>query len=283
MNYRVEFIRHLRRRGLAPTTIERYEIHLVCLEEWLDRSAVTASTADLEAFLATRKIEDRSKYQWISSLSCFYVWTNKVHGLPVLNPTETIDRPRLRRLLPRPISESDLTFAMEQADGRMYVWLVLGAYAGFRCCEMAWLTVESIMWHEGLINVLGKGGKERIVEMHPLVTEALRSYRLPSYGRAFRQTADRVSPLSPRNVSNAIGEFFDDIGVNARAHQLRHRFGTKTWEACHDLLVVKELMGHANVQTTTIYTAFSRVHARAAVLALPVPNDTPNDETDEAA
>lgn len=278
MNYRVEFARHLRRRGLSPCTIERYEIHLRAFEEWLGRSAVTASTSEIESFLATRRITDRSRYQWISNLSCFYQWSNRAHGLPVLNPTEAIDRPRLRRLLPRPVSEADLKFAMTRADRRMYVWLVLGAFAGFRCCEIAWLTVESVMWHEGLLNVLGKGGKERIVEMHPIAVEALTSYTLPTYGPAFRK-ADGVTPLSPRNVSNMISDFFDDIGVNARAHQLRHRFGTKTYEACHDLLVVKELMGHENVQTTTIYTAFARIDARAAVMALPVPTNA----TDEAA
>lgn len=276
MNYRVEFIRHLRRRGLSPNTIDRYDVHLRAFEGWLDRDVITASTFEIEAFLTTRRINDRSKYQWISNLSGFYEWCQRTHGTPVSNPTEPIIRPRLRRLLPRPISEGDLELALDLAEGRMYSWIVLGAFAGFRCCEIAWLTVDRLMWHEGLINVFGKGGKERIVEMHPLVAAALKGHRLPSSGVAFRGRDGAA--LTPRRVSNDIGDFFTDIGVNATAHQLRHRFGTKTYAACKDLRVVQELLGHANPNTTAVYTAFARTDARAAVLALPAPFIAPTDE-----
>jgi len=276
VNYRVEFIRHLRRRGLSPNTIDRYEVHLRAFEGWLDRDVVSASPSEIESFLSTRRINDRSKYQWISNLSGFYEWCHRTQGVPALNPTEPIDRPRLRRLLPRPISEGDLELAMRSADRRMYLWLVLGAFAGFRCCEIAWLTVDSFMWHEGLMNVFGKGGKERIVEMHPLVVDALRTFPLPAFGVAFRGRDGAA--LSPRRVSNDIGNFFTDIGVNATAHQLRHRFGTKTYAACKDLRVVQELLGHANPSTTAVYTAFARDDARAAVLALPLPTPIDNDE-----
>lgn len=272
---RADYIRHLRRRGLSPNTIEKYGVHLRAFENWLARPLSGASPADIEVFLDTRRgrdsarMNDRSRSEWISHLSCFYAWSVRVNGRPVVNPCDAILRPKNRRLLLRPISEADLELAMFRADRRMYAWVVLGGFAGFRCCEIAWLRVESVMWHEGLVNVFGKGRKERIVEMHPLVVDALRSHGLPLAGPVFRWGDGR--PYSPRNVSNMINDYFADLGINATAHQLRHRFGTKTYAACHDLRVTQELMGHSSPHTTQVYTAFARSEARAAVMALPVP------------
>lgn len=267
----MEYLQHLRRRDLSGNTVDKYRFQLAAFEAWLEQDLVVATAADIEAFIATRKVADRAKYEWISRLSCFYTWCRRAHGVPMLDPTEAITRPKLRKNLPRPISEEDLELAMTLApDRRMYAWVVLGAYAGFRCCEIAWLDVDSVMWHEGLVNVFGKGRKERIVEMHPLVVDALKACGLPSHGRVFRK-ADG-GPVSPRIVSNTGNAYLRSIGINATFHQLRHRFGTKTYEACRNIRVVQELLGHAHSSTTDVYTAFAREAARAAVLALPAPN-----------
>lgn len=292
LDRRSDYIRHLRRRGLSPNTIEKYEIHLRAFEIWLGRDLVTASTADIEAFLDTRtgrgqancRITDQARCDWISHFSCFYTWSFRATGKPTINPVDAISRPRLRRRLPRPISEADLELALSRADRTMYAFLVLGGFAGFRCCEMAWLTGESVMWHEGVMNVFGKGRKERIVEIHPLVAEALRSYGVPRLGPVFRKPDGSV--WTPRRVSNVIGAYFADLGINATAHQLRHRFGTQLYAACKNLRVVQEQLGHAYSSTTDVYTAFARADARAAVCALPIPvapDETEPTTNEEAA
>lgn len=276
---RADYTRHLRRRRLSPNTIEKVDIHLRAFEFWLGRSPLSATAADIEVFLDTRRgrdsdrINDRTRCEWISHLSCFFEWAGRALGEPALNPCDAIDRPRLRRLLPRPISEDDLEVAMERGTGQMRAWLVLGAFAGFRCCEISWLTTDSVMWHEGVVNIFGKGRKERVVPMHELVTEVLRSHAPRGTGPFFRRP-DGLTPWTPRNVSNKINAYLADLNIKATAHQLRHRFGTKTYEQCHDILVVKELLGHSSVQTTQVYTLFSQATAKAAVLALPAPNAT---------
>lgn len=288
LNRRSDYIRHLRRRGLMPNTIEKIHIHLRAFENWLGRDLDTATTADIEVFLDTRHgrghdnwtISDQARCDWISHFTGFYTWSIRATGKPSVNPVEAIMRPKLRRRLPRPISESDLELAMSKADRTMYAFLALGAFAGFRCCEMAWLTGESVLWHEGVLNVFGKGRKERIVEIHPVVTAALRSYGVPRIGPAFCK-ADG-SQFSPRRVSQVINGFFTDLGINATAHQLRHRFGTQLYAACKNLRVVQEELGHAYSSTTDIYTAFARDEARAAVMALPIPGPELADD-DEAA
>src|SRR2546423_14029638 len=108
--------------------------------------------------------------------------------------------------------------------------------------------------------------------MHPLVVDALRAHGVPPFGPVFHHDRS-AAPFTPRNVSNMLGDYSRDLGINATAHQLRHRFGTKTYAACKDLRVTQELLGHAYSSTTDIYTAFARESARAAVLALPTPHD----------
>lgn len=285
LDCRADYLRHLRRRGLSPNSIEKYGIHLRAFEQWLGRPITDASTADIEVFLDTRhgrgggRLTDRSRCEWISHLRCYYTWERRTHASTALNPTDAIIRPKLRRLMPRPISEADLVVAMTAADDdrTMFAMIILGAFAGFRCCEMAWLMGESVLWHEGVLNVFGKGRKERIVDMHPLVGDALRSVGVPRSGPVFRRPTGEA--WTPRRVSMHINMFFTDHGINAVAHQLRHRFGTQLYAVCRNLRVVQEQMGHAYSSTTDVYTAFARDDARAAVMALPEPTNA----TDEAA
>lgn len=69
-----------------------------------------------------------------------------------------------------------------------------------------------------------------------------------------------------------VSGYFEGLGIEATAHQLRHWFGTRTYAACRDIRVVQELLGHQDPATTATYTAFSDGEAAAAVAALPTPN-----------
>ena len=156
-------------------------------------------------------------------------------------------------------------------DHVLVAWLTLMAWAGLRCAEVAGLAREDVLDHEALLRVLGKGQKERLVPMHPSIYGRLRSAGMPRTGPVFARpdgrpwTAGEVSRITNRHISRA--------GVDATPHQLRHRFGTRTYAACRDIRVVAELMGHSSILTTQGYVAWSRTEARAAVVALPLTGD----------
>lgn len=254
------------RRGLASSTIYRRTSDLRSFNRWLaPRSILEATEEDVQTFLDAKRLGVRTRYCWLSNLHSFYVFEVRRRKVKV-DPTAEIIRPKLPRNLPRPIAESDLTYALEAAGVVMRCWLVLGAYAGLRCSEIARLTRSDVLDADGLLRIVGKGNVERLIPIHPEVMRALQVAGMPRSGHLFRRP--RGGRFPDAMVSREIAVFFDGLDIDATAHQLRHYFGTNIYRACKDLRVTQELLGHASPTTTAIYTAFSRKDAAAAVLTL---------------
>jgi integrase/recombinase XerC len=274
--YRIE----LDRRGLSSSTIRTYGYRLRALDQARQSAGGTlldATAEDIQLFLDHRRLIPRTRYVWLSSLHTFYEWARKAE-LVDRNPTVDIVRPRPRRTLPRPITEDDLTAAIRQADPQMAAWLTLAAFAGLRCAEIAGLKTEDVMLDDNLLRVLGKGGHERVVPMHPRVRAALirhgirrRGYLFvrPEFDELGRHHPAHGARYSAKNVSRLFSAHFRELGLEATAHQLRHRFATRTYQASRDIRVVQELLGHQSPTTTAIYTAFRRTDAIAAVASIP--------------
>lgn len=196
----VEYGTTMRRRGLAASTVGTRLRCLHLFEAWLERDLLTAEPGDVERFLDGKRLGPRSRYNWISHLSSYYRWCVD-HELCDRDPTVRVERPKLPRLLPRPITEADLAVAVEvaQPNRLMYAWLVLAGWAGLRCAEIAGLTADAVMLDDGLLRILGKGGKERVVPTHPKVVDALLYHGVPRQGYVFRRP--RGARWFPEGVS----------------------------------------------------------------------------------
>lgn len=262
-----QYRRHLTRRHLSPGTIGRYLTDLRAFVRWCEPGCLAdATAADIEAFLDQRKLAARARYRWISELHRFYAWA-VAHGHTAQDPTVTIDRPRLARLLPRPVDEDTLAQALDAAGGQMRAWLVLAAFGGLRCAEIA--TLDKAGLTETSMRIVGKGGHERIVPLHPEVRDALRCTRLASVGPVFRRRDGQ--PYSAKEVSRRTAWFFECLGhEGVTMHQLRHSFGTRTYRHSKNLRAVQELMGHADPATTAGYAALDVEAAAEVVEALPI-------------
>jgi len=255
-------------RGLQPSTITMRSTQLRCFAVWLDRPLATAVEDDVVRFLATRPgvsaeaLCARTRYIWLSNLHCFYRWGVR-RGHFTVDPTERIDRPRLPRLLPRPIGDVALTAAIAAADGTVLAMLMLASHMGLRCGEISRLHANDVLdtAETPMMLIHGKGGKDRTVPLHPLVAATLGP--LPSRGWLFRRPDGQ--PLSAAQVSIAMRTHMRDHGVDATGHQLRHWFATRLYRATHDLRLTQEVLGHANPSTTAIYTAWANGDAAAAV------------------
>lgn len=263
------------RRGLQPTTIGARAGAVRAFERWLgDRDILTATREDVELYLDSRRIVEKTRYCIISHLHVFYEWAIRSE-LTTSDPTTGIVRPRLPRRLPRPIVTADLDVALAMAPPLERAVLALAAYAGLRCIEISRLTREDVLDMEEppVIVAFGKGSKERIVPLHPEAWRALRLLPMPKSGPVFRYPSGPKggSAMSAWKVSHLGNEYLDRIGTDASMHQLRHWFGTHLYRTSgHDLLLVAALMGHENPATTTIYARYDRAGARAAVEALTV-------------
>jgi len=260
-----EYCQAMRRRELAPGTIYARRRKLEAIEARFGLATVT--TEQLEQHLDGRALSAQSRYDWISHLHCFYTWAIG-RGLLTDDPTTRMDRPRLRRRLPRPIDTGDLVTALQMAGPPMRAWLTLMAFGGLRCVEVARLEVDDLLWHDRLIRVHGKGDKERMVPMHDEVERVLRSSPLPARGFVFRRP--RGGPYPAAQVSKEVSLYLSSLGISATAHQCRHWFGTNVYRESRDLRVTQELLGHASPTTTAVYADWSRAEARRAVAELRV-------------
>ena len=266
---------HMERRGNTRSSIDK---RLMCLRSLARSVAPTslleANRPDIELFLDVRKspsgrpIVGRTRYGWLSHFNAFYRWA-VIEELTDRDPTLAIVRPKMRRNLPRPIGDDDLAQAMAEAPPMMRAMLALAAYQGLRVQEIAGLDREDVLDTRDvpvIVVVHGKGGHERIVPLHPEVLSALRCVPLPRSGALFNRV--RGGRHTAVTVSVAIRSYFDELGIDATAHQLRHWFGTGIYAATHDIRLTQELLGHQSPNTTAIYVAWAAVDAAPAVASL---------------
>jgi integrase/recombinase XerD len=216
----------------------------------------------------TRRLSGESVYLEIAALRAFYKFAENEKILPV-NVAENLSLPRRWKRLPKALSNDEITKLLMPEElvtpDSMCDQAVLElAYAsGLRLSELKNLRLEQLHLDAGFINVIGKGNKERVVPVGKKAVAALN--RFLEAGRP-----KLVTPKSPANVFlNRRGGAFAAVtlwkrikdrvkrtgfGRNITPHMLRHSFATHLLEHGADLRVIQELLGHANIGTTEIYT-----------------------------
>ena len=269
-----QFTAAQRRRGLRPATIRSRRLVLNALVRDLGDPMVLAQ-ADIEGWLDGKDLCPRSRANYTSDICAFYEWAVRSEVL-VVNPARRIDRPRLPRIVPRPISDTDLAEALDQAHPVMRAWLALAAYAGFRCIEIARLRREDVLDTREpplLVVADGKGGHQRVLPLHPEVGSALRCLGPCRGGWMFPSRG--LHPYSEHTVSVYGNRYLRDLGIEATMHQLRHWFGTQVYATSRDLRLTQELMGHRSPVTTSGYAAWATSEAADVVGRLAVKRPEP--------
>ena len=158
--------------------------------------------------------------------------------------------------------------ALANAEQPLHVWIGLGAFCGLRCMEIGPLKRENIVTGDGAhLRVLGKGGKERAVPLPAMLLDELLT-DFPASGYLFARMDGRAGPPSAVRVSERINDHLHSLGIADTAHSLRHRFGTKLYEATGDPFLVAEVMGHASVDTTKMYVKVLSSRAAGPIEAI---------------
>jgi integrase/recombinase XerC len=284
MNEIAEFVTFLaKERNDSPHTVKAYERDLdafaaFCQDyyggpwSWagVDRLAV-------RGFLAAeqrRGLAKRSVARALSALRTFYRFLNATRGLEV-NPARAARTPKLEKTLPTYLdrTEVELLFADAEAraaaggfrEARDLAMLELFYSTGMRLSELAGLNDPDVDLVSDQIKLRGKGKKERIVPVGSHATAALRKYvqkrdgLLAATGRAGSRPVfvnQRGKRITPRGVQLAMKRLFDGLarGTELHVHALRHSFATHLLDAGADLRSVQELLGHASLGTTQVYT-----------------------------
>ncbi len=276
-----EFVTFLEKeRNDSPHTVKAYERDLgafaaFCQDyyggpwKWagVDRLAVRGFLASEQR----RGLAKRSVARALSALRTFYRFLNATRGLEV-NPARAARTPKLERTLPTYLdrAEMEMLFADAEAraaaggfrEARDLAMLELFYATGMRLSELAGLNDPDVDLVSDQVKVRGKGKKERLVPVGSHATSALRTYlRLRDrFGTAGGNRPMFVNwrgrRITPRGVQLAMKRLFNTLarGKELHVHALRHSFATHLLDAGADLRSVQELLGHASLGTTQVYT-----------------------------
>ncbi len=269
--------------GHSPHTVAAYRRDLNRLVDFArsrGRTTVDALTiADLRAFIFLLKDLGLSSATIRRHLSAIRTWYGFMvqEGLTARNPSDQLEAPSRWRTLPEVLSvaEVERLLASPAVDAplgwRDRVLLELGYGAGLRVTELCTLGLSDLDLGEGLVRVFGKGQKERLVPIGRPVLSAVSVYL-----HTLRPTLDhgatagrlllnaRGMPLSRVGAWGIVKQHAARAGIarDVTPHTLRHTFATHLLEGGADLRAVQEMLGHADLATTQIYTHVDREHLR---------------------
>lgn len=279
MNLTIEdFIHYLVvERGLAPNTIESYKRDLVKYAEYLKKVETVSSFEEVTrehiiAFMRYMMENGKSSKtiaRHIASIRSFHQFLLREHIMDK-DPSVHIETPQVERTLPKVLSPAEVEALLTAPDestpfGRREKAMLELLYAtGIRVTELMNLNVEDVHMTMGFVRCIGKGDKERIVPMGKMASEALQKYieesRPKLLKRNQKEEALFLNHHGRRLTRQGFWKILKKLALSAQIekeltpHTLRHSFATHLLENGADLRAVQEMLGHADISTTQIYT-----------------------------
>ena len=273
-------------RGLADNTLAAYRRDLQDTARVLTRFGLATLTeageGDLLEVLSDRQrrgLSPRSTARWLSTLKGFYRHQLLKHHLDV-DPTQQIDHPKLGRALPGALSTHQVEALLNAPDTDTFLGLrdramleILYA-SGLRITELVTLALSNVNQRQGVIRVMGKGSKERLVPTGEAALEWLARYlrdarpMLLPHGGSMLFPSRLGRTMTRQTFWHAIKRYALVAGIQQKVspHTLRHAFATHLVDNGADLRAVQMMLGHADLSTTQIYAHVANQRLKSLVL-----------------
>ncbi len=285
-------------RNLVSSEIEFDEIDISSVDIDLIK---TITLSDLYAFLVYCKNERSNnaatRARKASTLRIFFRYLTVQEHLLDVNPAEMLESPKTRQSLPKHLTLEDSLKLLNSVNGqyaeRDYCILTLFLNCGMRLSELVGLNLNDIS-SEGSLRILGKGNKERIVYLNPACLDALNTYLrvrpnegVPANHKNALFISRNKRRISNKTVQYIVKNYLEKAGLGDKGfstHKLRHTAATLMYQQGNvDVRVLKEVLGHANLGTTQIYTHVANKQVEAAINANPLANvkSSKKDKNDE--
>ena len=276
------FQNHLVAEGNEMATIRAYDYDLKQLHEYLKqngRDLLSATVNDLRNFIHSLfdvGLSSVSINRKISSMKTFYRYLLRNKTVAV-NPAEELELQKVRRRLPLVLSVEEVVTILESADEttplglRDRVCLELLYSSGLRISELLTLKISDLKLDEGMVSVVGKGDKQRFVPFGGRAKQAIEDYLSSGRPSLVKKSASPLLVLNARGrrlsrmgFCKILRKYKMRSGINKRVtpHTFRHSFATHLLEGGADLRAVQELLGHADISTTQIYTHIDREYLK---------------------
>ncbi len=281
------FLAHLQRRGLSPNTVKAYRKDL----EQFTRLAGVGHPSEvtviaIRAFLAdllSQGVSKRSLARKLSTLRAFFKYLVD-SGKLAANPAASVRTPRFERRLPGFLDVAQAKQMVEapaavqkELSPRDSAVLELLYSSGMRVSELVSLDVDQVDCRSGIVRIMGKGSKERLVPVGSYARSALEEYvrvRRAKPGERALFVNRFGGRLTDRSVRRIVSKYAMGLGLAGKVspHTLRHSFATHMLDAGCDLRTLQEMLGHSSLSTTQIYThvttrrmqeVYKKAHPRA--------------------
>ncbi|MBR2044263.1 MAG: tyrosine recombinase XerC [Clostridia bacterium] len=279
-------------RGIAETD----DFDAISIKDVDEDLIKTVTLQDFHSFLVYCKTErnngSAARARKASTLRIFFKYLHSHLGIIKSNPAALLETPSLKKSLPRHLSLDESIKLLECVDGpnkeRDYCILTLFLNCGMRLSELCGINLTDI-GADNSLRLLGKGNKERIVYLNKACIEALNGYLRvrpregipPSHANALFISRNKRR-LSNKTVQHLVGAYLDKAGLSGRGfstHKLRHTAATLMYqEGGVDIRVLKDILGHANLGTTQIYTHVADRQIEDAINSNPLANLNNNDK-----
>ena len=264
--------------GLSKNTLSSYRRDLEQFASFLEKTPLEkARDEDLFRFLASRKGKATSAARMLSSLKRFYGWCLRERRIKA-DPTLKLDPPKRAPRFPKTLSEADVEALLAAPDAGTPLGMrdrtmfeVLYA-AGLRVSELVGLKVFEVNLDAGVLRILGKGSKERLVPLGEEAVDWVRRYIKEFRPSLLKKKSSDHLFVTARGAGMSRQAFWQNIkrygaravpGKHFSPHVLRHAFATHLINHGADLRVVQLLLGHADISTTQIYTHVARERMKA--------------------
>ncbi|UTH76813.1 tyrosine recombinase XerC [Chromobacterium sp. IIBBL 290-4] len=269
------FIDHLALAGRSPHTLKGYQADLALLASLTAPTELQhADAGKLKRALAklhAQGLGSRSLARRLSAWRQFYHWlqTNELRGD---NPAAGLRAPKRDKLLPKALPVDSAAALLDRIEGdealsvrdRAIYELIYSC--GLRLSETVALNLEDVDWNDQLLRVRGKGGKIRLTPIGAEALNCLKEWLAPRSGIAADEPALFIGRhgrrLGGRQVEKRLRDWAIRTGAqqHVHPHMLRHSFASHLLQSSGDLRAVQELLGHANLSSTQIYTALDFQH-----------------------
>ncbi|MCC7633707.1 tyrosine recombinase XerC [Stenotrophomonas rhizophila] len=275
MNTVQQFLAYLQvERRMSVHTLDAYRRDLDALDAWSQgQGADIAALAgeQLRQFIAAehrRGLSPTSLQRRLSACRSFYAWLLKHHRIEA-NPTAGLKAPKAPRKLPQVLDADEAVRLVELPTDvplglRDRALLELFYSSGLRLSELCALIWRDLDFATGLVNVLGKGNRQRRVPFGSHARAALQGWRSESGGGEAQPVfpGRKGGPITQRAIQIRIRQLAQRQGLfkHVHPHMLRHSFASHILESSGDLRGVQELLGHADIATTQIYTHLDFQH-----------------------
>jgi integrase/recombinase XerC len=278
MSHLDDYLQHLTfERGLSVLTLKSYARDIQLLESLVDNTTlVTVKNTQIRRYIATlhgRGLSGKTIARALSAWRGFYDYLVHHKGY-THNPVTGLRAPKSAKTLPQALStDQAVKFVDIKGDGllerRDHAILELFYSSGLRLAELVNLDINMLDFSEGTVTVTGKGNKTRIV---PMGSHAMNAIQTWFQSRMLIKIADsnpnalfvtqQGKRISPRAVQYRVKEWSIKQGINISMHPhlLRHSFATHVLQSSQDLRAVQEMLGHANISTTQVYTHLDFQH-----------------------